>query len=70
MDFSKDDADIFGSNHNFFTPVHSKSTTPGARPNVRLASAIKTKTPVGIPQETPLAIHRYRITIRTILDST
>ena len=44
IDFNKEDSEIFGTNHNFFTPVAGKNPfdTPGLRFKARLASVRKT----------------------------
>jgi len=63
IDFSKDDSEVFGKNHNFFTPVHSRDVSqPGTELRVGLTSAMKV-TPAAPPgsltdTETPLVVHR------------
>ncbi|GFO11977.1 mis18-binding protein 1 [Plakobranchus ocellatus] len=46
IDFNKEDSEIFGSNHNFFTPVAGKNPfdTPSLRFRAKLASVRKTPT--------------------------
>ena len=62
IDFDKSDADVFGTNHNFFTPVHSRDVSqPGTELRVGITSAMKI-TPAAPTSsqdyETPLIVHR------------
>ncbi|XP_059143372.1 mis18-binding protein 1-like [Physella acuta] len=62
VDFNKNDSEVFGANHNFFTPVSGSRAqgTPGVRIRAAMASAKKTPISSAAIDETPISANSRR----------